>query len=292
LVVSLNDREIGSEIVASCRLGGREAFRSLYEAYKDRVYSIALYFFHGDAAAAGDATQQVFVKLMMHIAKFRGDSDFATWLYRMVVNVCLDGVRRSRRETPFEEQPPRLAAIGSHEDNLARGETADSVRRAVSSLPPKLRLPILLRYFDELSYAQMAEALHCSMGTAASRLSRGHRLLAEKLGPLRGSPTYSEAGLDAARTRQVNQHLERCALCRDELEKIRFAAGFAGQLPLAKAPESVWKRIEAELDQSTGQVTRVWIPGRLEGQKLFGNPTLERARREISAKVNYGSCVQ
>jgi RNA polymerase sigma-70 factor (ECF subfamily) len=193
LVVSLTGREISAEVLESCRRGDREALRALYEAYKDRVYSIALYFFHGDAAAAGDATQQVFLKLMTKIAKFRGESDFATWLYRLVVNVCLDSARqnRARRETS-EDRFATLPAAGSHEDTVARDEVAGSVRAAVSSLPPKLRLPILLRYFDQLSYGQMAEALHCSMGTVASRLSSGHRMLARKLTPLRGRPAGKE----------------------------------------------------------------------------------------------------
>jgi hypothetical protein len=81
-VVTLNGHEINAEILEACRRGDREALRMLYEAYKDRVYSVSLYFFHGDEAAASDVTQQVFLKLITQVAKFRGDSDFSTWLYR------------------------------------------------------------------------------------------------------------------------------------------------------------------------------------------------------------------
>jgi RNA polymerase sigma-70 factor (ECF subfamily) len=73
----------------------------------------------------------------------------------------------------------------SHEDVFARREVASSVQRAIATLPPKLRVAILLRYFEDLSYSAMADALHCSIGTVASRLSRGHRLLAKKLAPVR-----------------------------------------------------------------------------------------------------------
>jgi RNA polymerase sigma-70 factor (ECF subfamily) len=182
-VVSLSDREVNAEIIESCRHGDRDAFRALYELYKDHVYSIAFYFFHGDAATAGDATQQVFLKLVTQIGKYRGDSEFTTWLYRLVVNVCIDG---SRRDRPRGRQAnpavlESLAGPMSHEEDLARTQTAASVRAAVASLPPKLRLPILLRYFEDLSYGELALALHCSVGTVASRLSRGHQLLAEKL---------------------------------------------------------------------------------------------------------------
>jgi RNA polymerase sigma-70 factor (ECF subfamily) len=187
-VVSLSDSEISAEIIESCRRGDREAFGALYEAYKDKVYSISLYFFHGDAVAASEVTQQVFLKLITGIAQFRGDSGFATWLYRLVVNTCLDGARqaKSRAQAAAPGLIERLADRKSPEDDFSRTQTARSVQAAVSALPPKFRLPILLRYFDELSYGEMAEALNCSIGTVASRLSRGHKLLAQKLAPLQG----------------------------------------------------------------------------------------------------------
>jgi DNA-directed RNA polymerase specialized sigma subunit, sigma24 homolog len=73
-MVDLSDREISAEIIESCRSGDRESFRALYDLYRDRVYSIALYFFHGEHAVAGDVTQQVFLKLMTGIGQFRGDA--------------------------------------------------------------------------------------------------------------------------------------------------------------------------------------------------------------------------
>ena len=176
-------RERATAIVEACRSGDRDAFRALYELYKDRVYSIALYFFHGDETAAGDVTQQVFLKLLTSIRQFRGDAEFSTWLYRLVVNACMDAAR-SRR--PGESAADRVHleafhAPGSHEDDLLRAETARSVRLAISTLPPKFRIAVLLRYFDDLSYEQMAQALRCSMGTVASRLSRGHKMLEQRL---------------------------------------------------------------------------------------------------------------
>jgi RNA polymerase sigma-70 factor (ECF subfamily) len=188
LVVSLSDREISAEIIESCRQGDRDAFRTLYEAYKDKVYSISLYFFHGDAATASDVTQQVFLKLITGIGQFRGDSEFSTWLYRLVINACVDGARRDKSRALVGERTKleAIAAPVSHEHAFARAQIAHSVQTAVSALPAKFRLPILLRYFEDLSYEEMAKALNCSMGTVASRLSRGHRMLSEKLAALRG----------------------------------------------------------------------------------------------------------
>jgi RNA polymerase sigma-70 factor (ECF subfamily) len=197
--VGPRDGEISPAILDACRRGDRDALRALYEAYKDRVYSIALYFFRGDATAAGDVTQQVFLKLIDGMAKYRGDSAFSTWLYRIVVNACVDRSRRWRSETSTEpavlDEIPAPAL--SHDEVVARGEVARSVQDAIATLPPKLRLPILLRYFDDLSYSEMAAALNCSIGTVSSRLSRGHRLLARKLAPLagrNGAEPFREAG--------------------------------------------------------------------------------------------------
>ena len=181
--------EISPEILEACRRGDREAFRALYETHKDRVYSIAYYFFHADADAASEVTQQVFLKLMREMVKFRGDAAFSTWLYRLVVNACVDRSRRRQKDAAGADPVvlDRLASHSSHEELFARREVAESVQRAIATLPGKLRAAILLRYFEDLSYADMAAALNCSMGTVASRLSRGHRLLARTLAPIRSA---------------------------------------------------------------------------------------------------------
>jgi RNA polymerase sigma-70 factor (ECF subfamily) len=188
-VVPLSDREVSAEIIEACRAGDRDAFRVLYESYKDRVYSISLYFFHGDAVIASDVTQQVFLKLITTIEQFKGDAQFSTWLYRLVVNACQDTARR-RKSAALPADRTRLeefAVPGSQESDYERAQMAQSVRAAVAALPPKFRIAVLLRYFNGMSYEQMAEVLHCSMGTVASRLSRGHRMLAERLKGLMGT---------------------------------------------------------------------------------------------------------
>jgi len=182
-VVNLTDRHSRAEIIESCRQGDRNAFRALYDMYKDRVYSISLHFSHGDRSMASDITQQVFLKLMTNIAQFRGEAEFSTWLYRLVVNVCMDTARRGKAETLVLDRARTqdAAGMGSQEEDYSRTQMARSVRAAVSALPPKFRIALLLRYFDDLSYEQMADALGCSPGTVASRLSRGHKMLAEQL---------------------------------------------------------------------------------------------------------------
>jgi len=192
--VSAVEAEVGPETIDACRRGDRAAFRTLYDAYKDRVYSLALYALSGDADAAADVTQQVFVKLMDSIDTFRGDAQFSTWLYRLVANACVDVQRRmkSRKWVSSEELLETLPHPSSQEQSFARTHTAEIVKRAVFTLPTELRVTVLLRYFQELSYEEIAAALKCPVGTVASRLNRSHQLLAKALSPLRHATEAEE----------------------------------------------------------------------------------------------------
>src|SRR5438045_5165654 len=100
---SPEDASVDRRLISACQQGDREALRLLFEEYKDRVYSISLYSLAGDRAAAADVTQQVFLKLMTRIGQFRGDSEFTTWLYRLVVNTCHDERRKQTRFVPLPE---------------------------------------------------------------------------------------------------------------------------------------------------------------------------------------------
>ena len=173
-------------LVEACRQGDREAFRALYEVYKDDVYSIA-WNFTGDEETARDVTQDVFLKLFSAIGGFRGESSFKTWLFRLVANACRDAQRRRRRLVPLEVVLEKAEDPGSPDADTRQREISRRVRSAVVSLAPKLRLAILLRYVEDLSYSEIAAALGCSPGTVASRLNRGHRILAERLHALRGA---------------------------------------------------------------------------------------------------------
>ena len=178
---------IDSRTIAACQQGDREALRTLFEEYKDRVYSIAIYSLSGDEMAAADVTQQVFLKLMTRIGQFRGNSEFATWLYRLVVNTCHDEHRKQKRFVALADSFLQTRPSGeSPRKQYARKELAGQVQSAVAELKPKLRWPILLRYVEGLSYEEIAEVLGCSKGTVASRLNRGHKTLAKGLRHLRG----------------------------------------------------------------------------------------------------------
>jgi RNA polymerase sigma-70 factor (ECF subfamily) len=180
---------IDERVIEACQMGDREAFHELFETYKDRVFSIAVYSLGGDQAAASDVSQQIFLKLLTSIRQFRGDSAFTTWLYRLVVNACIDEQRKRGRLLQMGESLPatRVGDRRPQERHFARSEVSNHVQAAINELTPKLRMPILLKYGEGLSYEEIAEVLECSMGTVASRLNRGHQSLAKKLWHLKGS---------------------------------------------------------------------------------------------------------
>jgi RNA polymerase sigma-70 factor, ECF subfamily len=184
---AMAETTIDGGVISACQRGDREAFRLLFEAYKDKVFSIAVYSLAGDRAAASDITQQTFLKLMGSIDQFRGESEFTTWLYRLVVNACIDEQRKRKRFLPWGESEPvsKPADRRPQETHFARVEIASAVQDAISELKPKFRLPILLKYIDGLSYEEIALVMNCSKGTVASRLNRGHQQLARRLAYLR-----------------------------------------------------------------------------------------------------------
>jgi len=172
------------ELVEACKRGDRDGFRALFETYKNKVYSVALRF-AGDDAAAMDIAQDTFVKLFSCIGDFRGESGFETWVYRMVVNRCLDQRRRTRRLVPLaDELMATLRATGDVLAQMLRDELGHRVRAAVEQLAPDLRMVIVLRYTEGLAYEQIAEVLACSQGTVASRLNRAHKALERRLAHL------------------------------------------------------------------------------------------------------------
>lgn len=176
------EAKVDDQVIKACQQGDREAFRLLFEAYKDKVFSIAVYSLGGDRAVASDVTQQIFLKLLTTIGQFRGDSQFTSWLHRLTVNCCIDEQRKRRRWLGLEETSMnRTRDRDPYERRYERMEIAGVVKLAISELKPKFRLPVLLKYVEGLSYEEIAEVLGCSKGTVASRLNRGHKELARRL---------------------------------------------------------------------------------------------------------------
>jgi RNA polymerase sigma-70 factor (ECF subfamily) len=193
---AMAEQLINGQVIEACQQGDRDAFQSLFEAYKDKVFSIAVYSSGGDRTLAEDVTQQIFLKLFKAIRQFRGDSEFTTWLYRLVVNACLDERRRRRKLLPWGTGTTvamnNLSEKKPQERQYARREVSEAVRGAIEELKPKFRLPILLKYIEGLSYEEIAEVMGCSKGTVASRLNRGHSQLAKRLSHLNNPALWGE----------------------------------------------------------------------------------------------------
>jgi len=175
-------------LVEAVQAGDRAAFKEIYEQYQERIYNLIFYSI-GDRAAAQDVLQTVFLKVYRGLAGFRFESRLATWIYRIAMNECQNQNRRhSYEHVPFE------AILGTGEE-LDANEPPDELhlteeRRqvvgdALLTLGPNLRIVVVLRYVDGLSYQEIAAVLDCSLGTVASRLSRALVQLEERLRPLR-----------------------------------------------------------------------------------------------------------
>lgn len=172
------------QLVEACKRGERDAFRELFETYRNKVYSVALRF-SGDEAAAMDIAQDTFLKLFSSIRDFRGEAGLETWMYRLVVNSCLDYKRRIRRLLPMADAV--LSSLRASSDSLReliRSEVSDSIQSAIDRLPADLRIVVVLRYTEALSYQEIAEVLGTPAGTVASRLNRAHKALEHRLAHL------------------------------------------------------------------------------------------------------------
>lgn len=186
MAAPVTDNTPSSDLLTACRNGDRDAMRELYVENQRRVFSVAMNYFGGRREIAEDITQRVFLKLLYEL-DFHGGSQFTTWLYRVTINACTDEARKMNRFVDlagmFGIGEPR--ASGVQQLMAETGEVCDTVARAVSTLRPKLRVPIVLKYSEGLSYQEIADVIGCSTGTVASRLNRGHKALAAKLGHLR-----------------------------------------------------------------------------------------------------------
>ena len=175
----------------------RAALGALYDRHHDRVFRTA-YKVLGSAADAADVTQEVFLHLADRIRSFRGDASLTSWIYRITVNTAIDARRRQARrparslsggpaDADTEVTDSRPGTSGPPEDPALRSQREEreaQVRAALDRLSPKLRSVAVLRYFENLSYDQLAEVLDTSVGTVKSRLNRALAALDEALAEL------------------------------------------------------------------------------------------------------------
>src|SRR5262245_49460757 len=154
--------------VEACLRGERAAFDRLVERYQRDVYRLC-YRYVNNHHDASDLAQEVFLKAYRALGRFRGDSSFSTWLYRISVNTCLNF--RAARRLPAAELPEHIAdgSRGALE-GLERDERSRQVRRAVTRLPDRQRATLILKVFHDLTHEEVAGILGTSVGTVKANL--------------------------------------------------------------------------------------------------------------------------
>ena len=161
--------------------GDETTFRLLVQRHKDKVRNLT-YLTLGSTDAVDDIAQDVFLTVYKNMNKFRFESQFSTWLYRITVNKCKDHLRKKRIRNIFisikeNEQEPVYHSLHETKD------TAEIVRKAIQELPDKLRIPLMLKDLEGLSYQEIAETVNCEIGTVKSRIFRAREGLRNILKP-------------------------------------------------------------------------------------------------------------
>ena len=184
-----------SELISRHLQGDQEASRALIEKYQDLVYGLVRQLL-GDGEDAEDAAQEIFLRVFDALPKFRGDSAFSTWLYRVAVNGCMARSKKRRRrlavEAPKAAVQDLAGAAPSSLEAMERRERDERLHQAVARLAEPYRLVITLHYFQGLGYEEVAQVLAVPVGTVKARLFRAKEKLQRSLRRRRAQ----EGGLD------------------------------------------------------------------------------------------------
>lgn len=164
--------------------GDQQAFANLVEKYKDSVFNVA-YRMLGNASEAEDVAQETFVRSYTQLRTYKDTHRFSTWLLSIASHLSIDQLRRRRFLALPLENVPLLewiadASLGPEESALAV-ETSDEMQRVLSVLPAKYRAVLVLRYWHDLSYEEIADALHLTPPLVKARLHRARELVARAM---------------------------------------------------------------------------------------------------------------
>jgi RNA polymerase sigma-70 factor (ECF subfamily) len=175
-----------AQLIARAQRGDEEAFATLFEAHKRRVYSLCLRM-TGNTAEAEDLAQEAFLQLFRKIATFRGESAFSTWLHRLAVNVVLMHLRKkglqqiSLDEVDSSQDEPVKRDYGSDDRRLVGSVERIRLQRAIADLPPGYRTVFVLHDVEGYEHNEIAEIMNCSVGNSKSQLHKARMKLRERL---------------------------------------------------------------------------------------------------------------
>ncbi|MDH3643558.1 MAG: RNA polymerase sigma factor RpoE [Gammaproteobacteria bacterium] len=185
-------KDTDKELVRRVQKGDRHAFDLLFSRYQHKILNLVSRYLR-DREDVEDVAQEAFIKAFRALPRFRGESAFYTWLYRIAINTAKNHiVARSRRppgvdvdveDAEFMEGTDALRESESPEAALARDELSAEIDLAISQLPDDLRSAVTLREFDGLTYEQIAEIMDCPVGTVRSRIFRAREAIDTRIEP-------------------------------------------------------------------------------------------------------------
>jgi RNA polymerase sigma-70 factor (ECF subfamily) len=188
LIENLSDHEL----IEATKSGDEDAFAEIINRYRHPITNY-LYRFLYDYEEAVDLAQETFVRVYFALERYHTDYAFSTYIYRIASNLAISEIRKRKRRKTLsltglfqtseneekEFQPPDEKSLP--EDDVLEEEQRKVIEKAIATLPDKYRAPIILRDIEEKSYDEVATILELGLGTTKSRISRGRKLLREKL---------------------------------------------------------------------------------------------------------------
>lgn len=173
-------------LVVKAREGNQKAYADLMQRYKDSIYFMVLKMVNNKEDAM-DLTVETFAKAFEKLDKYQPDYAFSTWLFRVATNNCIDFIRKKKLHTTSihgmtdedgDERPFQIKAdVLNPEETSIKKQQTEELKLLIQSLPPRYRNLITLRYFDELSYEEIAQQLDLPLGTVKAQLFRARYLL-------------------------------------------------------------------------------------------------------------------
>ncbi len=185
----MTDRADDATLVRRSLAGDERAFEELVARYEGPLFRLAWRFVR-DVEEARDVVQEVFLRAFRALETFDLERRFATWIFRIATNLCIDRARKKVVRTVSidaseqdDDRPPiqPQSSLPGPEDDLRRRDFARAVEASVAALPPLYRAIVELRYVQHLSYEKIAEVLGVPIGTVKARLHRAHRRMRESL---------------------------------------------------------------------------------------------------------------